>query len=61
MDFTLKQYTNLLKSLKQAGFLFQTFEGFIENPLPRAIVLRHDVDLLPQNFLAVANTKLNMN
>ena len=55
MDFTVKQYTQLLKSLQDAGFFFQTFEEYLQNPaLGRIIILRHDVDLLPQNSLQFA-------
>jgi hypothetical protein len=54
MDFTLEKYTNLLRSLIGAGFSFQTFEDFIESPLPKVIVLRHDVDLLPLNSFRIA-------
>ncbi len=54
MDFTLKQYTHLLTSLQRAGFSFQTFAEFIQNPLERVIILRHDVDLRAQNSLVTA-------
>jgi hypothetical protein len=54
MDFTLKIYTQLLKSLIKAGYSFQTFEQYIKNPLPRVVILRHDVDLLPLNSLRTA-------
>lgn len=54
MDFTVKKYTQLLKSLIKQGYSFQTFEAFLKTPLPKSIVLRHDVDLLPYNSLAFA-------
>lgn len=54
MDFTIKKYKELLNSLIQAGYDFQTFEGFLKKPAKKSIVLRHDVDLLPYNSLAFA-------
>ncbi|MES2590511.1 MAG: hypothetical protein V4608_01415 [Bacteroidota bacterium] len=54
MDFSVKKYEELLVSLITKEFLFQTFEAFILNPQPRSIILRHDVDLLPENSLVFA-------
>jgi hypothetical protein len=54
MDFTLKTYKQLLLTLKKQGFLFQTFQEFLEKPESKAIVLRHDVDKLPENSLGFA-------
>ncbi len=54
MDFTLSKYKQLLNSLITSGYAFQTFEEFIQQPLQKSIVLRHDVDLLPYNSLAFA-------
>ena len=49
MDFTLKTYKKLLDSLLNQGFSFQTFCEYIEKPFDKTIVLRHDVDKLPEN------------
>ncbi len=54
MDFTVKIYRELLKSLIDQGYTFQTFEEFIRVPQEKSIVLRHDVDLLPYNSLHFA-------
>jgi hypothetical protein len=54
MDFTYKLYQRLLTSFLNQKYRFQTLEAFIENPTKRAIVLRHDVDRLPQNALKMA-------
>lgn len=54
MDFTLKTYKTLLKALKKQGFSFQTFQEFIQQPRDKSIVLRHDVDKLPENSLRFA-------
>jgi len=54
MDFTLKKYIQLLDSLIEQGYTFQTFIEFLEKPQDKSIILRHDVDLLPLNSLAFA-------
>lgn len=55
MDFTPKKYKQLLLALKNAGYLFVTFEEYCtEQPIERHIILRHDVDLLPERSLALA-------
>ena len=54
-DFTINKYIKLLHALIEQGYQFQTFEEFLTKPLPRTIVLRHDVDKRPQNSLATAN------
>lgn len=54
MDFTRKKYKHLISSLLKDGYSFQTFEEFIENPKEKVVMLRHDVDLLPENSLEFA-------
>jgi hypothetical protein len=54
VDFTLHTYTQLLKALIEQNYHFQTFEEYLTKPLPRSIVLRHDVDNRPQNSLKLA-------
>ncbi len=54
MDFTQKIYKELLESLKDEGYTFQTFEQFVQKPGKKVVVLRHDVDKLPQNGLDLA-------
>jgi hypothetical protein len=53
-DFTLRTYQTLLQSLLKNGFSFQPFSDYIENPLERVVILRHDVDALPGNSLQTA-------
>ncbi|NVO08492.1 MAG: hypothetical protein HXX16_00890 [Bacteroidales bacterium] len=53
-DFTLQAYTRLIESLKGVGYSFQTFQQFLEKPLEKVIILRHDVDKLPINSLKTA-------
>ena len=54
MDFTIKKYKQLLLALKSQGYFFQTFAEFIEHPGKKTLVLRHDVDALPENSLRFA-------
>jgi hypothetical protein len=54
MDFTVTQYQNLLQSLITQNYHFQTFEDFLQKPSEKTILLRHDVDLLPENSLDFA-------
>ncbi len=61
MDFTLGKYWELLQALKDAGYLFQTFERFLLEPAQsKVVVLRHDVDKLPANSLATAKVESAM-
>ncbi|MGK0140060.1 MAG: hypothetical protein ACI9DJ_003527 [Algoriphagus sp.] len=57
MDFTLDKYKCLLNSLISQSFTFQIFKDFICNPHEKAIMLRHDVDVLPQNSLVFARNQ----
>ncbi|MBB5283247.1 hypothetical protein HNQ92_001373 [Rhabdobacter roseus] len=41
-------------ALQSQSYRFQTFQQFLPAPNSRTVVLRHDVDLLPQNSLAFA-------
>jgi len=60
MDFTLATYTRLLKALQASGYPFQTITGFFERPGYKTVLLRHDVDLLPKNALAMAKLEHGM-
>ena len=60
MDFTIKTYTNLINSLLQQGYKFQTFEEFLSSDLKKVILLRHDVDLLPYNSLRFAEIQAKL-
>ena len=52
--FTLKQYLFLLKNLLKQGFLFDTYCRFTELSDKKFVILRHDVDRLPDNSLIFA-------
>ncbi len=53
-DFTLKKYKDLLRILQMQDFSFQTLEQFIKKPRQKVVILRHDVDRLPNNALQIA-------
>lgn len=61
MDFTLKSYNSLLYSLQQQKFPILSFRDFMHSPLDKTIILRHDVDRLPQNSLDTARIEKNLN
>jgi hypothetical protein len=73
MDFTIKIYQELLKSLQTAGFSFLTFAEHLtqsrslsagrndySSKESRQIILRHDVDLLPHHSLRFAQIQHSM-
>ena len=55
-DFTIRTYSDLLKAISSNKYFSQTFEAVIqkENSFVKNVVLRHDVDRLPQNALKLA-------
>lgn len=61
MDFTISIYKELLDTLQQSNYSFQTFEEFLRAPKERSIILRHDVDLLPGNSLDFAKIQSQQN
>ena len=54
MDFTVKKYSQLLKALQSDDYSFFCFKDFLTTDSKKTIILRHDVDLLPQNSLCFA-------
>jgi len=55
MEFTIDIYYQLLKKLIASDYLFQSFSDYLENPfLSKSVILRHDIDKLPQNALRIA-------
>lgn len=61
MDFTLNKYRNLLLQLKDSGYKFLTYRDYCNGRLPqRFVVLRHDVDLKPQNSLRIAKEEIKL-
>jgi hypothetical protein len=54
LDFTINTYKKLLGTLITKSYTFQTFTEFLEKPVPRSIIMRHDVDLRPEYSLRFA-------
>lgn len=54
MDFTINKYRLLLENLCKNNYSFLTFKDFLNSNNKRLVVLRHDVDLLPENSLQFA-------
>ncbi|MCD4697139.1 MAG: hypothetical protein K8S16_12955, partial [Bacteroidales bacterium] len=61
MDFTIKIYIELLDELLKAGYNFQTFSEFLENPAKKVILLRHDVEARYENALELAQIQKKLN
>lgn len=53
-DFSHQMYLQLLRQLQKAGYDFQTLAGFIDAPLPRSVILRHDIDITALPALRLA-------
>ena len=60
LDFTVNIYKELLRKLSNEKFSFQTFSTFIKESQQKTIILRHDVDLLPQNSLQFARIQAEL-
>jgi len=60
MDFTLTTYQKLLTTLKNQEYTFQPFAEAIEKPRANTIILRHDVDLHPENALRTAKIEQSL-
>lgn len=61
MDFTNKDYYQLLSQLKDCEYKFVTYKEYCAGTLPqRFVILRHDVDLKPQNSLSIARIERMM-
>ena len=65
MDFTRSKYTQLLTTLRQAGYRFITFSDYCgKKVLPsdeKFVILRHDVDDKARNALLMAECETKMN
>jgi hypothetical protein len=60
MDFTIRTYRRLLEVLKMGGFSFQPVESFMATLLGKVVVMRHDVDRLPNNALVMARLEYEL-
>jgi hypothetical protein len=53
-EFTLDIYELILNRLDAQGYIFSTFKEYISNHKNKAVIVRHDVDRLPNNSLQMA-------
>ena len=64
MDFTLKVYTDLLRSLQAEEYVFVPMDHYFPDRVKvgskRFVILRHDVDLKAENALAVARIEYEL-
>ncbi len=57
-DFTQKRYAQLIMALQSQGFFFQPFRDYIKSPKENSILLRHDVDRIPEKSLQIAKLQM---
>jgi hypothetical protein len=53
-DFTLAMYVAVLEGLNVGGYGFRTLADFLDKPIERVVILRHDVDKMPLYSLEFA-------
>ena len=61
MDFTYKIYRELIESLIDNQYVFQTYKDYIKSNIKRSVVLRHDVDKKPLRSLRFAKIQSEYN
>ena len=63
-DFTLEVYRDFLIALIDQGYLLTSYEAYLRlsdrKPDLKTVILRHDVDRLPQNSLATARLQASL-
>jgi len=59
-DFTLYAYNNLLEMVKSREYSFPHINEFIDKPVAKSVLLRHDVDSWPFNALKMAELEAEM-
>lgn len=57
IDYSVITYSQLLQQLILGGYTFQTCQDFIIESQDRVVILRHDIDKMPQNSLAFARVE----
>ncbi len=62
-DFTLDIYKKLIQSFKNRGYEILTYEDYLKNEKnhKRFVILRHDIDKLPNNALRMAELENELN
>lgn len=58
IDFSHQIYLNLIQKLRKAGYEFQTLADSIDAPLPRSVILRHDIDITAISALRLARLEI---
>jgi hypothetical protein len=53
-DFTLEKYEQFLKAALANNYQLVSYQDYLKNNYPKAMILRHDVDKKPQNSLKTA-------
>lgn len=53
-DFSYQIYTRLIDELRREGYKFQSLGDFVTAPLPRSVILRHDIDITAVSALRLA-------
>lgn len=61
MDFTIDIYKKLILTLQNEGYNFQTFAEFMQAPMAKSVILRHDVDKRPENSELFARIQNELN
>ena len=61
-DFTLQVYRQFLTAALTQGYVLTSYEDFIDNKdqYAKSMILRHDVDRLPENSLATARIQAEL-
>lgn len=60
MDFTLRALQHLLSKIVEAGYSFECFGNYLDAVANNTVLLRHDVDLKPENSLATAKLEQSL-
>lgn len=60
LDFSTEIYSRLLICLREQGYKFQRMEDYLTSPLPKVVILRHDVDLRKYAALRLAKVEASL-
>lgn len=53
-DFSYQIFKQLITNLQEYGYDFQSVQGFIADPFPKSVILRHDIDITAVPALKLA-------
>jgi len=56
-DFSFAIFKNLVSKFLEAGYAFQTLQDYVQNPLPKVVLIRHDVDVFAESALRFAKVE----